>query len=892
MSDDTTSPGPGRYRRFVERSGDAFWHVAYPEPIDPTSPTGDIVAAILDHAVLHDCNEACARLVGAQSRHDLIGETFATLIAGQTAAFHSLLHRFVDAGFHLEDVDHVFAGGGGDRRTMRITMEGEIEGEALVGAWGAWRDVTDALDDAHRLRRYRTHLELAQSVAGFGSWEFDPLHQEFLASDQAWRLAGIAAPESPARVEDWLACVHDIDRDRVSAQVFAAFDRVEPFDVEFRVIWPDGSVKWQEARAHLVGGDGDEPPRLIGVTIDITDRKQVELHLLFRNDFQRLISSLSTEFIHVAPQHLDRAFQTALERVGQFVHADACVLAEAQRDERPTATSWWLRSGVALAPMHEQVAAGRTIYRHVERGEPLYLSVAEGTRGPLADHVRALGVRTLVVLPVEVAGAVVGAVALAWIRIDRRWSPDELTLLRNVGQMVSRAVERRRTQEEVRRVEAEIRRQATYDALTDLPNRVLAMDRLGQALRAAGRHGGGVGLMFIDLDDFKKVNDTLGHDTGDALLRQAAERLQMIVRDSDTIARLGGDEFLIILPNCSDPADAEVVATKVLGQFSWPFEVAGREAYVSASIGVTLAPFDGTDPTVLLRNADAAMYRAKARGRNTYHFYTAEMNEHAQRRMQMESELRRALNDNTLRVFYQPLVDLASGTIAGAEALLRWDSPSFGPISPEEFIPLAEHIGIIGSIGEWVLGIACQRARAWRETHPGFRVAVNVSTRQFKREGLVDAIRAALDAAQLDAGGLEVEVTESVVLDDAGDASRVLAEIGALGTCLTVDDFGTGYSSLSYLTRFPFARLKIDRSFVRGLPDDESSAALVDGIIALAHSLSIGVTGEGVETEEQMAFLRERGCNEAQGFLFGEAVDAEAFEALLASGLPTTAAWE
>ena len=430
--------------------------------------------------------------------------------------------------------------------------------------------------------------------------------------------------------------------------------------------------------------------------------------------------------------------------------------------------------------------------------------------------------------------------------------------------------------------EQRLLRQANYDDLTGLPNRVLALDRLSQSLLRSKREHGMVALLFVDLDQFKNVNDTQGHEAGDRLLIQAAERLRECVRDGDTIARLGGDEFLVILPTVDAVSDAEVVAEKVLIAFSHSFALDGKEFFITASIGITLYPMDGGDPQTLLRNADAAMYQAKESGRNTYRFFTREMNERAVMRLEMESYLRRALERNELSVFFQPLVDLGSGQVIGGESLLRWQSPVLGSVPAEQFVPLAEESGLIVPIGEWVLKTVCQQAKAWQAPgQPPLRVSVNVSSRQFREPNFANFVANCLQEAGLPADYLELEITEHLLLEDIAETHRQLNELGAMGIGLTIDDFGTGYSSLSYLKRFPFDRLKIDRAFVRDVTTDEEDAALASAIIAMAHSLGLKVIGEGVETGEQLQFLRSHGCDMCQGYYFSHPVSFDEFSQVL-----------
>lgn len=417
-------------------------------------------------------------------------------------------------------------------------------------------------------------------------------------------------------------------------------------------------------------------------------------------------------------------------------------------------------------------------------------------------------------------------------------------------------------------------KQANFDTLTGLPNRLLASDRLSQALAHAARTGRQVAVMFLDLDRFKNVNDTLGHAVGDELLQVVAQRLGQCVRAEDTVARLGGDEFLVVLPDLNHLSDAEIVAEKILEVLGSPCAIGDRELFVGASIGITGYPGDSEDPAILLRNADAAMYRAKEAGRNTYRFFTPDMNVQLRKRLEIESHLRYAIRNEELTVLFQPQVDIRSGRIVAAEALLRWNNPTLGLVSPDEFIPLAEETGLINPIGDWVLLQACVAAKQWPvHEHSNVRVAVNVSAVQFRRGELVEAVARALLETGLPACSLELEITERVLMEDVDNTSEVLRELKQMGVRLALDDFGKGYSSLSYLKRFPFDTLKIDRAFVSGVTVNPGDAALCRAITAMANSLNLSVTGEGVETAEQWEFMRVHGADVVQGYYISKPVD-------------------
>lgn len=440
---------------------------------------------------------------------------------------------------------------------------------------------------------------------------------------------------------------------------------------------------------------------------------------------------------------------------------------------------------------------------------------------------------------------------------------------------------------ERKKAEEEVRRLAFFDSLTGLPNRTLFQDRFCQSISMAGRDRSYVALLLFDLDEFKQVNETLGHQFGDELLQAVGLRLQETVRRSDTLARLGGDEFVVMMPAAPDSDSMAIVAQKLLNLISVPFTLGGKEIFISASIGISVYPHDGSDSETLLSHADLALYAAKGKGRNAFCFYSAQMNEEMQQRRETESRLRSALINGELFLDYQPQYDLATNRLVSVEALVRWRDPQRGLIPPDRFIQVAEESGLIHELGAWVLREACRQGQEWADAGlPPIRVAVNISGRQFKQDDLIDLIDQVLQETGLNPGRLELELTESILMDNTQGAISTLVDFKVRGIHLAIDDFGTGYSSLSYLKFIPLDRLKIDRSFVRDIVEDPDDASIVVAIIGLSHSLGLKVIAEGVETAEQMAFLKEKGCDEVQGYYMARPLPPSKVAELLQESSP------
>ncbi|HEV8195817.1 MAG TPA: EAL domain-containing protein [Gemmatimonadales bacterium] len=578
--------------------------------------------------------------------------------------------------------------------------------------------------------------------------------------------------------------------------------------------------------------------------------------------------------------------QTVLDRVPEIAPCETISVTLLEAGSSSVGTTW---TGLCAAGRQKKMATVMTPddIRETRRYPERLLYGKDDLAIPeyLAHFRRANEAVVVEAYPLGYGGELLGVLAVR--RKAGESSEEDTVQVRRLADQVAVALSNARMVDQVRFL-------AFYDSLTRLPNRVLYKERLAQALVRAERTHKLVAVCFLDLDHFSRINDTLGHDLGDVLLKEVAARLVACSRPTDSVARvgmeesvaevsrLGGDEFTVILPDITDPQDAVRVARRLLEAFRQPLRLGTQEVFVTTSMGVAIYPFDGADTEELLKSADVAMYHAKEQGRNTYQLYSSSMNTEAMARMQLESQLRKAVESGEFTIWYQPIIDLASGKPTGAEALVRWAHPERGLVSPGEFISLCEECGLIVPLGEWILRTVCTQAKAWEDVGLGpMRMCVNLSARQLRHDGIVETVRTILRETGLQPGTLELELTESMLMEPAGVVGRTIRELADLGVSLAIDDFGTGYSSLSYLKNFPVKTLKIDRTFIMNVTTDTGNAAITTAIIALAGAMGLEVVAEGVETQLQADFLRERGCHRGQGYLFGKPVPVTAFENFL-----------
>ena len=706
---------------------------------------------------------------------------------------------------------------------------------------GSHTDVAERRGAEEKLRESQRGLADAQRISHVGNWSYDILKDEATWSDELFRIFGLAPGEISPRYGSFLRFVHPEDKAIVRRAAREALYGEPPPEIEFRGSRPGGEARTARTRYEVIRRE-DGPLRIVGTVQDVTERKEAEEKIAAAEARYRTLIEQIPVVTYVRNVDQDRATTYVSPQLHDLVgYTTEQYLSDPD-----------LRTGILHPEDRERVLAEDE--RTDETGEPFRMEYRM----------------------VSWSGRVV------WVR-------DEAAIVRDEG---GEPLHRRGVMLDItegKTLQDRLAHQAFHDPLTGLPNRALFRDRLAHALARLERAGepgetagpyndaahAPIAVLMVDLDNFKLINDSLGHDAGDELLVAVAERLRACVRPGDTVARLGGDEFTILLEDLGGVGEAARASERALAAFAAPFAVGRQEIFVTTSIGIALGGSGPSgEPEDLLRAADLAMYGAKRKGKAKFEVFDPSMGAEAHARLGLENDLRRAVGagGGEFRVFYQPKVTLGTGALFGFEALIRWEHPERGLVAPDEFIPLAEETGIIVGVGRWVLGEACRRATAWQDLYPSdppLTMSVNLSARQFQAPGLVEDVRAALEESGLSPGCLMLEITESVVMDDAPTSAGTLAALKALGVEIAVDDFGTGYSSLAYLKRFPVDFLKIDRSFVDRIGDPDAEA-IVAAMTDLAATLGLRVIAEGVETEEQRAKLQTLGCELAQGYLFSK----------------------
>jgi diguanylate cyclase (GGDEF)-like protein/PAS domain S-box-containing protein len=723
------------------------------------------------------------------------------------------------------------------------------------------------------LRQSEASLAQAQRIAQLGNWSLEPVSRIMTWSEETYRILGLQPSATSPRYGELVGRVHEKDRAALEQVLQRAAQTGRECEIDHRISSGKGETRW--VHTIVQPEQHDQKTLLHGTIRDITEGKLAAVRAQVEHGVTQLVAG-ATDPDEVMPEIIETVCAGLNWQCGAYWSLDkegALLQCAASWGENASAIQEFLALTKKMSAPSGVDLPGLAW----AKGEPLFVEDI-GSEQSFSRMQAALqaGLHGALALPIISGGKTFGVIELFGAQAIRS---DEalMRLLHSLSAQIGQSFQRKLAEDQLRYI-------ATHDSLTDLPNRSLFNERLRHALHQGTRYNRGIAVMFIDIDRFKVVNDSLGHSAGDRLLQDCARRLTECLRESDTVARLGGDEFVVMVENFTAPKDAIAVAQKILTGLAKPFFVDGQEFLMSASIGISIFPDDGKDAETLLKNADIAMYRAKDQGRNNYQFYSAQMNKHTFERLAMESSLRRAIERNEFLLHYQPKLDLRTGAIAGVEALVRWQHPDWGMVSPAQFIPLAEETGLIVQIGEWVLKTACEQSKRWRDLGiPSMRVAVNLSARQFAQKTLLSDVARTIAQSGLTPDCLELEITESLVMTNPEHATETLHKLKDMGINLSIDDFGTGYSSLAYLKRFPIDCIKIDRSFIKDIPTEPDDMAITKGVIALGHSLRLKVIAEGVETKEQQDFLRSNDCDEMQGFLFSKPLPAQEVTALLKS---------
>ena len=740
------------------------------------------------------------------------------------------------------------------------------------------------------LQRSEMRLKEAQRLARLGHWELDLVTHQLIWSDETYRIFEID-PSRPPSYESFLKAIHPEDRELVTKAFNDSVRCRSPYGVTHRLLMLDGRIKHVHERGETHYDTAGQPLRSIGTVQDVTESLKAKLALERANRDLRLLSDCNMALVHAQEEQglLAEICRLCVERggyrlawVGYAVHDEA-------RTVQLMAQSGDHDGTVQHLPISwADVPSGRgPVATAIRTGQPCV--VERIPTDPRMEFWRAeadrRGLRSCGALPLVCDATVLGALAL-YSHEEDGFDPDEMRLLSELASDLAYGITTLRTRVEHAQAKAQLEFLANFDTLTHLPNRLLLRDRFEHAAQVARSEPSQIGMLYVDLDHFKQINDSLGYAVGDQVIVKVVERLRQCLPVTATVSRISGDEFVVLHVGHDDAAGMVGVANAIRDALIEPIPTAASLLNVSCSIGIGLYPGDGDDFETLLKHAHAAVGSAKEAGRNTYRFFSHDMNADMLEQIRLTGGLASALRNHEFLLHYQPQIDLASGRIIGVEALVRWQHPTDGLVPPGRFIPLAERSGHIVPMGEWVLHEACRQGRIWQDRllQPPV-VAVNLSALQFKRGNVLELVSAALAASGLDPTRLELELTESILLQDVEATIKTLHGLKALGVKLSIDDFGTGYSSLSYLKQLAVDKLKIDQSFVRDMLAGDDGASIVRAVIQLGHNLQLTVIAEGVETVQERDFLEQSGCDEAQGYLYSRPVPLDQVNRLLEEGI-------
>ncbi|MEO6697178.1 MAG: EAL domain-containing protein, partial [Gammaproteobacteria bacterium] len=723
----------------------------------------------------------------------------------------------------------------------------------------------EAEQAARELRNSEERLQLVAKASNDAIWDLDLVTEDLIWNERFATLFGYRQEDIEPGRASWNNRVHPEDKERVLKSIHGLIDSGgKVWSEEYRFRRGDGSYAYLLDRGYVVHDDTGKPVRMIGSMVDLTERKQIELTLSKEYDQLQAIYRL-TDAVNQA-NSVEDMYQEALNTLQDTLHAEraSSLLFDEQGVMRFVA---WR----GLSEEYRRAADGHSPWSAEETSaQPILVADAEQdpSLASFLGTLRKEHIRALAFIPIAYQKRLLGKF-MVYYNLPHAFSHEETQLAQTIASHVAFAIER--VQQKAR-----LEHQALYDSLTDIPNRTLLNDRLRQAIIAGQRAGAPLALLLIDLDRFKEINDTLGHDRGDQVLKQVGPRIQSVLRLSDTVARLGGDEFAVLLPTVSNVGHAVLTAGKILQALQTPFPVEGLELEIGASVGIVLCPDHGTEADLLMQHADVAMYIAKQQG-SGYAVYAPELDRHSPQKLTLMSELRHAIEHAQLVLYYQPKLNLKTQTIVGVEALVRWRHPERGIIYPDQFIPLAEQTGLIKPLSLWVIDHALRQHIAWKRLGLDISVAVNLSARNLHDLDLTNQVSELLRLHQVSAGSLDIEITESAIMADPVRAMEVLTRLGEIGVKLSIDDFGTGYSSLAYLKKLPVDAVKIDKSFVIDMAKDEGNAMIVRSTIDLAHNLGMEVIAEGVEGHEAWVELSILGCDAAQGYYINRPIPAAEF---------------